>query len=161
AAKRDPSSRSRPADGPRTPRPSRATAALGPSRQETVLPTVMGGVMRAIARQRPSDRNRSLTVRRLHRRAIRITRRIVDRLAPVPTHRPHRIGGVAPRHIAPRRDAGPRSAHDGSAGLLLRVAGLHPWFRSSSRLRFQRRLIKVRLRSERALPMLVAVAVII
>jgi murein DD-endopeptidase MepM/ murein hydrolase activator NlpD len=128
------------------------------------LPNAKDGVQRALARLRPLDRNRSLTVRRLHRRAVGITRGIVDRLVPVPTRRPKGIGQVAPRHLASHRDivaASPRTPGHGSLSVLHFIAGLHPHWRGASRLRLQRRLLRVRLGSDRALPMGIAMAVIV
>jgi murein DD-endopeptidase MepM/ murein hydrolase activator NlpD len=125
------------------------------------LPNAVGGVQRAIGRVRPSDRSRSFTARRLHRLAIGVARRIVDRLVPVPTRRPQRVPDVAPRHLTTHRDVARSRSRLRSGGLVQLVTALHPWFRSgSSRVRLQRRLIRVRLRSERALPMFVALAVI-
>jgi len=127
------------------------------------LPNAKDGVQRALARLRPHDRNRSLTVRRLRRRVVGITRGIVDRLVPVPTRRPQGIGQVAPRHLASHRDivAASAKAPGGPFAVLHYLAGLHPRFRGTSRLRLQRRLIKVRLGSERALPVGIALAVIV
>ena len=128
------------------------------------MPNARDGVQRALARLRPLDRNRSLAVRRLHRRAVGITRGIVDRLVPVPTRRPEGIGGVAPRHLASHRDivaASAKAPGHGPLAVLHFLASLHPQWRGVSRLRLQRRLIKVRLGSERALPMGIAVAVIV
>ena len=122
------------------------------------------GVQRALARLRPLNRNRSLTVRRLHRRAVGITRGIVDRLVPVPTRRPQGIGQVAPRHLASHRDivaASAKAPGHGPMAVLHFIVGLHPNWRGLSRLRLQRRLIKVRLGSERALPVGIAIAVVI
>jgi len=103
-------------------------------------------------------------VRRLRRRAIGITRGIVDRLVPVPTRRPQGINQVAPRHLASHRDLVDVSLKTPSVGplaVLHYLAGLHPGFRGGSRLRLQRRLIRVRLGSERALPMGMAIALIV
>jgi murein DD-endopeptidase MepM/ murein hydrolase activator NlpD len=128
------------------------------------LPNAKDGVQRARARLRPFDRNRSLTVRRLHRRAVGITRGIVDRLVPVPTRRPQGIGQVVPRHLASHRDivaAAAKAPGHGPVAVLHFLAGLHPHLRGGSRLRLQRRLIKVRLGSERALPVGIALAVIV
>jgi murein DD-endopeptidase MepM/ murein hydrolase activator NlpD len=130
------------------------------------LPNAMAGVQRAIARLRSTDTRRSLTVRRLRRRAFGVTRRIVDLLVPVPTHRPKGHAASVPRHLASHR--GIQAAHDGHApkrrdpaAILHSVVGLHPRFRGGSRLRLQRRLIRVRLGGERALPMGIALAVIV
>jgi murein DD-endopeptidase MepM/ murein hydrolase activator NlpD len=110
------------------------------------------------------NRNRSLTARRLHRRAVGITRGIVDRLVPVPTRRPQGTAPVVPRHLASRRDivaASAKAPGRGPLAVFHFVAALNPHWRGASRLRLQRRLIKVRLGSERALPMGIAIAVII
>jgi murein DD-endopeptidase MepM/ murein hydrolase activator NlpD len=129
------------------------------------LPNAKDGVQRALGRLRPLDRNRSLTVRRLHRRAVGITRGIVDRLVPVPTRRPEGISQVAPRHLASHRDivaaAAAKAPGHGPVAVIHFLAGLHPHWRGASRLRLQRRLLKVRLGSERALPMGIAMAVIV
>jgi murein DD-endopeptidase MepM/ murein hydrolase activator NlpD len=128
------------------------------------LPNAKDGVQRALAWLRPLDRSRSLTVRRLHRRAVGVTRGIVDRLVPVPTRRPQRIGQVAPRHLASHRDivaAAAKAPGHGPVAVLHFLSALHPRFRGGSRLRLQRRLIKVRLGSERALPVGIALAVIV
>ena len=128
------------------------------------MPNAMGGVQRAIARLRPSDKTRSLTVRRLNRRAIGLTRRVVDLLVPVPTRRPRPIPTAVPRHLASHRDLGRVQAASkprGAAAVVQALANLHPRFRGRNRLRLQRRLIRVRLGSERALPMGVALAVIV
>ncbi|HLX34015.1 MAG TPA: LysM peptidoglycan-binding domain-containing protein [Candidatus Limnocylindrales bacterium] len=95
----------------------------------------------------------------MHRRAVGFARQIIDRLVPVPTRRLQRQAPVAPRHLASHRDLAPASRH--STSLVERVASFHPWFRDGSRLRLQRRLIRVRLGGERALPMTVALAVIV
>jgi len=133
------------------------------------LPNAMGGVTRALRALRPSDRTRSLAVRKLHRRAVSITRRIVDRLVPVPTRRPRAAVAATPRHLASHRHPAPRavagsrvgaSGH-GAIDVLHRVLSLHPRFRGTSRLRLQRRLLLLRLGGERALPMGVALAVIV
>jgi LysM repeat protein len=131
------------------------------------LPNAMGGVMRAL--RRPSDRARSLAVRKLHRRAVRITRRIVDRLVPVPTRRPRTAVVATPRHLASHRDLSRAKASRerqgigslGAVGILHRLLSLHPRYRGTSRRRLQRRLLLVRLRGEGALPMGVALAVIV
>jgi murein DD-endopeptidase MepM/ murein hydrolase activator NlpD len=120
----------------------------------------MGGVQRAIARLRPSRRSRSLTARRLQRRAVSATRQIVDLVVPVPTRRPQRTAVVTPRHLASRGDVLVAAARPDDQRLVRRVASRHAGFRGGSRLRLQRRLLKVGLRSERALPMLVALVVI-
>jgi murein DD-endopeptidase MepM/ murein hydrolase activator NlpD len=132
------------------------------------LPNAKAGVQRAIARLRPTDQTRSLTVRRIHRRAVGVTRRVVDVLVPVPTRRPKSHVAAVPRHLASHRDlAGSHHgtqnlrSRRGAAGLLRAIASLHPRFRGSSRLRLQRRLIRVRLGGERALPMGIALAVIV
>ena len=125
------------------------------------MPNAMAGVQRAIAQLRSTDRNRPLTVRRLHRRAVGVTRRIVDLLVPVPTRRSRTAIGGAPRHLASHRDLAP-TGHPRSALAILHAAlGLHPGFSGVSRLRLQRRLIRVRLGGERALPMGIALAVIV
>jgi len=133
------------------------------------LPNAMGGVHRAIARMRPSDRTRSLAVRKLHRRAVSVTRRIVDRLVPVPTRRTRTAVAATPRHLASHRDlTSPKPSRTragagslGVIGILHRILSLHPRFRGTSRLRLQRRLLLIRLGGERALPMGVALAVIV
>jgi murein DD-endopeptidase MepM/ murein hydrolase activator NlpD len=68
---------------------------------------------------------------------------------------------VTPRHLASRRDVLVAAPRADEHPLLRRVASRHPWFRGGSRLRLQRRLLKVGLRSERALPMVVALVVIV
>jgi murein DD-endopeptidase MepM/ murein hydrolase activator NlpD len=128
----------------------------------------MGGVQRTL-RLRPSDRTRALAVRKLHRRAVSLTRRIVDRLVPVPTRRPRTAVAATPRHLASHRDltaaksTRPRAGLGslGAIGLLHQILSIHPRFRGTSRLRLQRRLLLVRLGGERALPMGVALAVIV
>jgi len=133
------------------------------------LPNAVGGVQRALRVLRPSDRTRSLAVRKLHRRAVSLTRRIVDRLVPVPTRRPRTAVVATPRHLASHRDLRPSKpvrapatgADRGVIAVLHRVLSLHPRFRGTSRLRLRRRLLIIRLGGERALPMGVALAVIV
>ena len=133
------------------------------------MPNAMGGVHRALRALRPSDRTRSLAVRKLHRRAVSVSRRIVDRLVPVPTRRPRTAVAATPRHLASHRDLTPANGSRpraglgslGVVGILHRILSLHPRYRGMSRLRLQRRLLLVRLGGERALPMGVALAVIV
>src|SRR5262245_1082945 len=128
----------------------------------------MAGVQRVIARLRPTDTKTSLTARRLRRRAVGLTRRAVDLVVPVPTRRPKGHGLAVPRHLATRRElarvhvaAHANQASRGATSLLYLIAGLHPRFRGINRIRLQRRLIRVRLGGERALPMGIALAVIV
>ena len=159
AANENPSSRSRPPTV-LDPRYSRATAALGPSRQENVLLNATGGVLRAIARLRPTD-DMNLIVRSTHRRAVRATRRLVDRLAPMPSRQP----AVLPtstssmsRHLVSHRTAASRSARrSGGAGTGL----LHLRTTVLRRMGLDPRLLKARLGSERTLPIVVAFMVVI
>jgi murein DD-endopeptidase MepM/ murein hydrolase activator NlpD len=128
------------------------------------LLNALGGVLRATARLRPTDRDRSLTVKYLHRRAVRITRQVVDRLAPVPTRR-RSSPALAPRHLASRRFAASTTLSDPQA---TRVRGSRSvdWVRIA-RLRLMRRfkldprLLRVRLSSERGLPIIIAFVVIL
>jgi murein DD-endopeptidase MepM/ murein hydrolase activator NlpD len=120
------------------------------------LLNALGGVLRAIARQRPIDRDPSLTVRYLRRRTVRIARRLVDRMTPVPTRRPANIG-PAPRHLATHRTASMTSGRRAPQphGRL----GLHLLSRLDRRL--DRRLLKARLSSEHSLPIVVAFIVVL
>lgn len=122
-----------------------------------------GGVLRVIARLRPTDRDFNRTVSTVHRRAVRITRRLVDRLTPVPSRssdaRVVRATSSAPRHLVSHRSSGtrrPQRGMDGSVGSLQEIRA-----RLVRRLRLDRRLLSARLRSERTLPMAIAIVVII
>jgi murein DD-endopeptidase MepM/ murein hydrolase activator NlpD len=105
------------------------------------LLNALSGVRRAIARRRTPDRDPSLTVRYLHRRVVRLTRRLVDRVAPIPTRRPP--ADEAPRHLGAKR-----------------LQGARP-LRTRGRFVIDRRLLRVRLSSERTLPIAVAFVVIL
>jgi murein DD-endopeptidase MepM/ murein hydrolase activator NlpD len=120
------------------------------------LLNALGGVLRAIARQRPIDRDPSLTVRYLRRRTVRIARRLVDRMTPVPTRRPADIG-PAPRHLATHRTVSVANARRSQQPR--RRLGLHLLSRVDRRL--DRRLLKARLSSEHSLPIVVAFIVVI
>lgn len=116
----------------------------------------LGGVLRAIVRQRPIDRDPGLTVRYLRRRTVRIARRLVDRMTPVPTRRPAEVG-PAPRHLATHRTASAASARR-TPQPRARL-GLHLLSRLDRRL--DRRLLKARLSSEHSLPIVVAFIVVL
>ncbi len=117
-----------------------------------------GGVLRAVARLRPRDRDSGLTVRYLKRRAVRTARRLVDRVTPIPTGpRPTSQAGahLEPRHVATHRTASAWSSPSGArgwAGLLHSLPGHR---------RLDRRLLRARLSSERTLPIGIAFVVVL
>ena len=123
-----------------------------------------GGVLRVIARRGPRDRNSGLAVRFLHRRALRIARRFVDSVTPIPTgprSASSRFGtgarlGPESRHVAIHRAAAVRSpAWTG-------VSRSAIWRRFFPGLRgLDRRLLRARLSSERTLPIAIAFIVVL
>ena len=118
-----------------------------------------GVVVRVIARRGPRDRKSGLAVRFVQRRALRIARRFVDYVTPIPTgprpaSSPGSAGpslGLESRHVATHRTAAVRSSAWSGAS------------RSTGRQRFlpslralDRRLVRARLSSERTLPIAIA-----
>jgi murein DD-endopeptidase MepM/ murein hydrolase activator NlpD len=128
------------------------------------LLNAQGGVLRGIARRGPRDRNSSLAVRFLHRRALRIARRFVDYVTPIPTGpRPasSRFGagarlGLESRHVVTHRTAAVRSSAWSGAS---RSAGLRRFLPGLRVL--DRRLLRARLGSERTLPIAIAFIVVL
>ena len=123
-----------------------------------------GGVLRALARRSPRDRNSGLAVRFLHRRAVRIARRFVDGVTPIPSG-PQPTGfragtGVSPgldsRHVATHRTAVARSSAWTGATHSARLRRFLPGLR-----RLDRRLLRARLSSERTLPIAIAFIVVL
>jgi murein DD-endopeptidase MepM/ murein hydrolase activator NlpD len=97
------------------------------------LPNARDGVARLVARFRPATPHRSATATRLHRGAVRLTRRVVDLATGHPTL-PHR-----PAHA--RLEARPAV----------------PWHRRTA----ARRRLAIHLTSERSIPLGVALVVLI
>jgi murein DD-endopeptidase MepM/ murein hydrolase activator NlpD len=128
------------------------------------LLNAQGGVLRAIARLRPRDRDSGLAARYLHRRAVRIARRFVDGITPIPTGPRSSISradsgtgvGLESRHVATHRTA---SASSPSRHHPSRRAGLRPSLPGLRRL--DRRLLRARLSSERTLPIAIAFIVVL
>jgi len=128
------------------------------------LLNAQGGILRAIARLRPRDRDSGLAVRYLHRRAVRIARRFVDGITPIPTgprSSSSRVGsrtgiGLESRHVATHRTA---SASSWSRHRVSRWAGLRRSLPGLRRL--DRRLLRARLSSERTLPIAIAFIVVL
>jgi murein DD-endopeptidase MepM/ murein hydrolase activator NlpD len=118
-----------------------------------------GGVMRVVARLRPTDRNPSLTARYLHRRAVRVARRIVDRMTPIPSGPQTVRSNSGSRHIASHRTASMASAHRPSIGAWDTFRKLVPTL--DRRFRLDRRLVRARLSSERTLPVGIALIVVL
>jgi murein DD-endopeptidase MepM/ murein hydrolase activator NlpD len=123
------------------------------------LLNAQGGVLRAIARLRPTDRNPSLTARYLHRRAVRIARRVVDRMTPIPSGpRPIR-SHAGSRHIASHRTASMAGTQRESIAAWETFRRLVPTL--DRRFRLDRRLVRARLSSERTLPVGIALVVVL
>jgi len=128
------------------------------------LLNAQGGVLRAIARLRSRDRDSGLAARYLHRRAVRIARRFVDGITPIPTgpcssisRADSRTGvGLETRHVASHRTASafsPSRPHPSrQVGLRRSVPGLR---------RLDRRLLRARLSSERTLPIAIAFIIVL
>ena len=125
-----------------------------------------GEVLRAIARLRPTDRDPGVTVRYLHRRAVRLARRFVDGTTAIPSgprsSRPRPGARLESRHLATHRTAAQRS----SVSLQVTASPRTSAWTTLQRLlpatrRFDRRLLRARLSSERTLPIGIAFIVVL
>src|SRR5262245_43053487 len=123
--------------------PAADPRAIGPSRQERILLNALSGVVRTTAPTRSAAPDRSIaatpaTKRRLHRRVIGFARFLADSLTATPRARERAVAAIRGRRRAMELPT-----------------------RSITRRRLHRRHLLLRLTTERAVPMMVAVVVLV